>query len=122
MKFEERVTVLCAQALAADDDAQVRKILAELRLVLRQRIEQLRSGLLAAYTSSLIRPESVGHEPGIAPPIGAPMSPEAADAKNKTWQRIVHAIACETEHGRALQLSQELSGFLQRHAESPGQG
>jgi hypothetical protein len=54
MRFEERVTVLCAQALAANDEIEVRKIFTELRHVLHQHIEQLRGGLLVAYTESTI--------------------------------------------------------------------
>jgi len=124
MRFEERVTVLCAQALATDDDVEVRKILSELRLVLHQRIEQLRNGLLVAYTTSMIRSESFQNarqQPRIMPPIGAPMSPDAGEATPRTWQQVVHEISCEKDLGRAVQLSQELSRLLQHHAESPGQ-
>jgi hypothetical protein len=124
MRFEERVTVLCAQALGTDDDVEVGKILAELRLVLHQRIEQLRNGLLVAYAGPMIRPESLQsarQQPRIMPPIVAPMSPGAAEATPRTWQQVVHEISCEKDLGRAVQLSQELSGLLQRQAESPGQ-
>jgi hypothetical protein len=57
MRFEEQVMTLCEDALAADDAAEVRAILAELRLILHQRIEQLRGRLYVAYPTSM-----VGHE------------------------------------------------------------
>lgn len=122
MRFEEQVTVLCAEALVASDDADARKILAELRLVLHQHIEQLRSGLLVAY-KSMIRPEAFQHarqKPGLVSPISTPVSHEGETIRG-TWQRLVHEIASEEDYGRALQLSQELSSLLQRQAESPGQ-
>lgn len=122
MRFEERVTVLCAQALAADDDAQVRKLLAELRLVLHQHIEQLRSSLLVAYATKPMRsaaddlPQRLGITGG-----GRLTKAQPADLESpKTWQQVVREIAGETNHGKALQLSMELTRLLQRHSESPG--
>jgi hypothetical protein len=58
MRFEDRVMVLCGEALAADDAAEVRAILTELRLILHQRIEQLRGKLRVAYSTSMIVPQS----------------------------------------------------------------
>jgi hypothetical protein len=121
MKFEERVAVLCAQALAADDEVQVRKILRELRLVLHQHIEDLRSGLLIAYTT-MIRPNSaddVPQQPGIAPTADN-ATPQPAGVP-RTWQQVVHEMACERDHGRMLQLSLELNRLLQRHSETASQ-
>lgn len=123
MRFEELVTILCAQALAADNDSEVRKILAELRVVLHQHVDQLRKELLVAYRRSLIRSESqnAAQQPGTVQPEGPPRSQDAEVATPRTWQQVVHEIAREKDHGRALQLSQELSRVLQRHAESLGQ-
>jgi hypothetical protein len=58
MRFEEQVMALCGEALAADDAAEVRAILAELRLILHQRIEHLRGRLHVAYPTLMVTPES----------------------------------------------------------------
>jgi hypothetical protein len=119
MRFEERVTVLCAQALAANDEIEVREILTELRLALHQHIEQLRGGLLVAYTESMIflKPSELIQRRyeariGIMEPEGSAKSQDAGKDVSRTWQQVVHEIACERNHDRALQLSQELSRFF----------
>jgi hypothetical protein len=116
MRFEEQVTVLCADALAADDDAQVGKILTELRLVLHQHIEKLRRGLRVAYTSTMIHANSVEDTPqgrGNAKIGGAPESLPTAERTLRPWQQVVHEIADETDFRKALRLSLELTRFLQ---------
>ena len=122
MKFEERATVLCAQALTANDETEVRKILAELRLVLHQHIEQLRGGLLVVYTESMIRLKSSeqtqrGHEAriGIMEPENESLAGDRDARKDvpRSWQQLVHEIACEQDHDKALQLSQTLGRLLQ---------
>lgn len=122
MRFEERITILCGQALAADDDEQVQKILGELRLVLHYRIERLRSGLLAAYASSLI-PQHASKDISSAVAVKQDCA-EALPGKDtlnyRTWQQVVHEMACENDHRRALRLSHELSRLLQRAAEASG--
>lgn len=122
MKIEDRVTVLCAQALAADDEAEVRRILSQLRFELHLHIEQLRSGLLSAYPASRVRStalENALRPQGLKPQI-AGMNLEDASAR-RTWQQVVHEIGGEQDPGRALQLSQELSRLLQHHREAPSQ-
>lgn len=114
MKLEERITILCAQALAADDEAEVQPILAELRLVLHH-IEQLRSGLLTAFTGSMFRAKSLSDEK---------QQPECPDARlmpSMTWRQVVHEIAAEEDHERAVQLSKELNRLLQSKMQTPGQ-
>jgi len=124
MRFEERVTVLCAQALATDDEADIRKLLAELRLVLHQHIEGLRSGLLVAYAKSMMRTKSVEETRGQPAPAGSGGVATAQHAGRKpprTWQQVVREIACERDHERALQLSRKLNLLLQqRHRGAPG--
>ena len=121
MKLEERVTVLCAQALAADDDSEVRKILAELRLVLHQHIEQLREGLIAAYSNSMVRTPSASDVWWRRTHLSAsPAIPLDSDKPARTWRQVVHEIASEQDHAKALQLSQELSRLLQRQSEATG--
>jgi hypothetical protein len=61
MRFEEQVMGLCNQALEADDEREVRRVLMELRFVLHQRIETLRDGLAVAYTASTILSKSFGN-------------------------------------------------------------
>ena len=114
MRFEKRVMVLCAEALVADDDGDVRKLLAELRLVLHQHIEQLRTGLLASYSASITSPVPAkdSGQPTIVQP--APQSDGVEDTF-RTWQQVVHEIASEKDHRRARHLSGELSRMLQAH-------
>lgn len=116
MKFEEQITILCARALAENDDLQVQRVLAELRLLLHEHIEQLRSELAVAYTKSLVKPFSTEGTRNLSDLI--PGQSEAALAQNesKRWQQVVHEIACATDRGSALELSQELSRLLQRNA------
>lgn len=128
MRFEEQVTILCDEALAADNTKEVRRILAELRLVLHQHIKDLRSGLLAAYMTSVIRPdvrlEFLEHAARLSKPLSAehPSSnPDRQAATTRTWQQVVHEIACEKDHARTQQLGLELRRLLQGHADSsPG--
>jgi len=119
MRFEERITILCAQALAAHDDVEVRQILTELRLSLHQHIEQLRSGLLVAY-SSLRRPNPHAPNLGVTPPEPAADTREAKHMPPRTWRQVVREIAHETDHGKATLLCQELNQLLQSHSEPPG--
>jgi hypothetical protein len=121
MRFEERVTGLCAQALAASDETEVRKILTELRFMLHQHIEQLRGSLLVAYTESKIRLKSSepiqrrsGTRVEIMGPEGSAKSQSIGNHVPRTWQQVVHEIAREKDHDRVLHLSQELSRFLQQ--------
>lgn len=123
MKFEERVTVLCAQALASEDDAEVRTILSELRLILHQHIEQLRSGVVARAKSIIGREcyEDTNLQPACMQLEEAGPSQGAHQLPLGRWEQIVHQIAHETDHKRALQLSQELSRILRRHPRPPAQ-
>jgi hypothetical protein len=114
MRFEERVTVLCSEALAADDDVQAGKILTELRLVLHQHIEKLRSGLRVAYTTTMIRANSVGGKPPHDAESGNTAEVLPRDAKPlRPWQQVVHEIAAETDFRKVLRLSLELTRLLQ---------
>jgi hypothetical protein len=49
ISFETRVIELCSRAVNAEDDEEVRQLAQELRQILHERIEQLRSRL--AFTS-----------------------------------------------------------------------
>jgi hypothetical protein len=123
MRFEEQVAILSAQALAAHDEAEVQRLLAELRLVLHQRIEELRAGLLSAYSASMARSKVIGigaHLRRVEPGTMAG-KPDHACGAPRTWQQVVEEISREDDHRRALQLTQELNRLLQRHAESPGE-
>jgi hypothetical protein len=113
MRFEGKATILCAQALAADNDKDAHRILAELRFVLHQHIEQLRSGLMIAYWNRILPAAGDdANEPETfdAIEMPSPMGP------SRTWQQLVHELACEKDHARALQLSHELAYLLQRRA------
>jgi hypothetical protein len=122
MRFEDQVAVLCAKALATDDDIEVRHILTELRTVLHQHIEELRSGLVT-YTASVIRRKSVetigsacldeSHESTI--------DPDQPGKAPRTWRQVVQLIASERDQRKALQLSVELSRLLQHGTEASGQ-
>jgi hypothetical protein len=112
MRFERRVTALCAQALAADNDNDVRAILAELRMLLHQHIEQLRNGLLA-YPDIATKPAEARQPETVAPTHLIPPTPRL-----RTWQQVVHELTCEKDQDKALQLSQELAYLLQRRAAS----
>jgi len=90
MRFEEQVKVLCAQALAAQDEAEVRRLLAELRLVLHQRIEELRAGLLSAYSASVRR--SIVFEVGPHLRDEEPGSIAGKDATD-TWRGAIVELA-----------------------------
>jgi hypothetical protein len=63
MRFEERVKALCGEALTASEESEVCRILAELRSVLHQHVEQLRKGLFVAYSKPIIRRRSVAARP-----------------------------------------------------------
>ncbi len=112
MRFEERVALLCAQALAASDDAEIRTVMEELRLVLHQRVEELRSGLLATY----IVTQSSRLKTGQLFAKNAPAEDTAANELHvsHTWRRLVQEISHETDRAKALQLCQQLAGLLQR--------
>ena len=79
----------------------MRKILAELRLVLHQRIEQLRTGV----------------QSGFLPPK-TPVGSLERRTSLRTWQKVVHEITIERDPARALRLSRELNKLLNGHKES----
>lgn len=114
MRFEEQVTTLCAQALAANDGAEVRDILAELRLILHEHIEKLRSGLLAAYSTSIIRPGALEDARQLVrvESVSPAKAQHAGEIPHRTWQQVIHEIARERDYGKVLQLSLELNRFL----------
>jgi hypothetical protein len=122
MRFEEQVTGLCAQALAAEDDAKARELLGELRTVLHQRIEKLRNGLFAAYPPQ-VHPASINDalRPLAAPTRITAQAPRTHVKAPKRWQQVVHAISGETDAGTALRLSLELTGLLQLRTETKSQ-
>lgn len=93
MKFEDQVTNLCAEALAAHDEKEVRQLLAELRQVVHQRIEHLRSYLQASYRAAA--------------------RVQTLPAPQRTWQSVVHEITHERDPKRVLQLTHELNALLQ---------
>jgi hypothetical protein len=51
--FEERLQNLSARLSAAKDDEEALSIVAELRDLIRERIQQLRGGLSLAFSSKL---------------------------------------------------------------------
>lgn len=106
--------MLCAEALATNDELEIRSILGELRLVLHQRIEQLRSGLRVAYSKSIARPHSIEADwrSDIVQNNSAGNKPESQKTRPRTWRDVVHEIADEKDHGKALALSQELNRLL----------
>jgi hypothetical protein len=119
MRFESRITTLCAQAVAADDEKEVCRILTELRSVLHRHIEQLRNGLLFAYTKAIVSTSSddFSQSDNVNPePVAVNDDSDKPDPR--TWQQVVHELACEENHATALQLSEELGGILQRSASS----
>jgi hypothetical protein len=95
--------VLCARALAAVDESEVQQTLSELRRVLHEHIEELRGGLRAAYT---------------APKISQQAAWNGSQTTAAIWRQIVHQIANENDHQRALQLSIELSRLLRETVNS----
>lgn len=122
MCFEEKVTVLCAQALAAHDETEVRRLLAELRLVLHGRIEELRVGLLSAYSASVRRSKVVGVGPHLRErsdeaPGSIARTLDEARTSSRSWQQVVQEIVGEHDQRRALLLTEELNGLLKRHGE-----
>jgi hypothetical protein len=52
--FENRVIQLCSRAVSAEDDEEVRRLAEELRLILHERIEQLRSRLVLTSIASVL--------------------------------------------------------------------
>ena len=44
--FEDRVMDLCSRTVAAEDDKEIQQLATELRQILHQRIEELRSSLV----------------------------------------------------------------------------
>ena len=113
MRFEEQITGLCAQALAAVDESEVQQILTELRRALHEHIRQLRDGLLAAYAKNRIRQQPLED---LLREAGAQDKGRNAIETSRTWQQIVHQIAGEEDHNRALQLTLELTRILQQNA------
>lgn len=132
MKFEERVTVLCSQAVAADNETEALEILTELRSVLHHHIERLRSGLTVAYPKSgpikSAKTQTAGAEfetLGFEPPIvrSAELNPtrdantrkdnSEAGKPSSTRQQRVHEIGDEQHKGRATHLNAELTSLLQ---------
>lgn len=100
MKFEDQITTLCAQALAAHEEREVRQILGELRHVVHQRIEHLRSYLQASYRAAA--------------------RVQILPAPRRTWQQVVHEITHEQDPKKVLLLTRELDTLLQRFNEPPG--
>lgn len=118
VKFEDHVKVLCAEALGTQDEAQVRRALAELRLVLHQRIEQLRSALQSGYAVSLTRGNARERQSGGLESGGRIRTLEKWPVPMRTWQKIVTEITVEQDAARASQLSKELNRLLQEHVET----
>jgi hypothetical protein len=52
--FENRVLGLCSRAVSAEDDEEVRQLAEELRQILHERIEQLRSRLVFTSIASTL--------------------------------------------------------------------
>jgi hypothetical protein len=52
--FENRVHELCSRAVNAEDDEEVRRLAAELRQILHERIEQLRKRLTFTSIASAL--------------------------------------------------------------------
>jgi biopolymer transport protein ExbB/TolQ len=55
--FENRVIELCSRAVKAEDDEEVRRLAAELRQILHERIEQLRRRLAFTSIASALAPD-----------------------------------------------------------------
>ena len=103
---------LCGRALAAVDEHEIRQALTELRSVLHEHIEQLRSGLITAYVGGNVRAvRELGARENVRQ--------HATAAPSRTWQQIVHQIASEGDHDRAVQLSMDLTRLL-RESFGPG--
>lgn len=110
MGFEEKVKLLCAQALNSDDSVEVGTILGELRLLLHRRIEQLRTGLIIAYATPLV--DSVKPGGGVAMTEATKKTQAARKTPRKSWHQLAEEIAAESDPRRALQLSFELRRLL----------
>jgi hypothetical protein len=52
--FENRAFELCSRAVSAEDDEEVRQLAEELRQILHERIEQLRSRLVFTSIASAL--------------------------------------------------------------------
>ena len=52
--FENRVIELCSLAVSAEDDEEVRQLAEELRQILHERIEELRSRLMFTSIASVL--------------------------------------------------------------------
>lgn len=112
MPFEEKVKLLCAQALATDDSVEVGTILTELRHLLHRRIEQLRTGLIVAYAAPIIENTQPLESTAQVDSMG--QSETGQDRADQSWHQLATNIAQETDPRKALQLSRELRRFLQR--------
>jgi hypothetical protein len=52
--FENRVIELCSRAVSAEDDEEVRQLAEELRQILHERIEEVRSRLVFTPIASVL--------------------------------------------------------------------
>jgi len=112
MNFEERVTSLCAQAVAATDETEAQQIIVELRATLHRRIEELRKGLIHSYPlpgNVTLRVEQVERRPRARGPLE-----ERGGALNhlRTWIKVALELAEERSGQKALRFSQELDRML----------
>jgi hypothetical protein len=111
--------MLCAQALGTRDETKVHEILAELRSVLHQRIEQIRGTLQTGDAASLRRSRIIEIRSRNSEPASKSKNTETSpNWPKKKWQTIIHEIKLEKDPKRALLLSRELSRMMQNYAES----
>lgn len=65
--LENRVMDLCSRAVSAEDDEEVQRLVAELRQILHESIEQLRSRLVFTSIASALAFRRSREQPGPAP-------------------------------------------------------
>jgi hypothetical protein len=89
MRFEERVRILCARALTACDEAEVRDALTDLRALLHQHIQQIREELRVVYLKT-------PPQPGIVPFVSETRLQNSPEPQNRRRiQRLMRAMARE---------------------------
>lgn len=115
MDFEEQVTSLCARAIAAKDDAEAQKLIAELQGTLHNRIEELRSGLLRMYRlpSTLAQAAEKAEHAEVERTVELPAERPGALSFLRTWIKVALEVASERSNPKKLQLRQELDHTLQ---------
>lgn len=112
MNFEEQVTSLCAQAVAANDQTEAQRIIAELRSTLHRRIEELRKGLIHSYPLAGNVPQGI-EKVERKQEVRVQLEEQDRPLNHlRTWIKVAVELAEERSSQKALQLSKELDRML----------